>query len=86
MNWKVQESPCAGRWEVRGDGVKVVAQLIGTKEQATLLAAAPELLAALRDCRDWLAAICDSNKLEATERGYLEAATNAINKADGRGE
>lgn len=48
--------------------------------------AAPELLAALKDCRDWLVAICDSNKLKATERGYLEAASNAIAKAEGRSE
>lgn len=51
---------------------------------ARIIAAAPELLAALKDCRDWLVAICDSNKLETTERGYLEAASNAIAKAEGR--
>lgn len=51
-----------------------------------LVAAAPDLLAALTNCRDWLVAICDSNKLEPTERGYLEAATLAIAKAEGRGE
>lgn len=51
---------------------------------AILIAAAPDLLAALKNCRDWLVAICDSNKLEPTERGYLEAATLAIAKAEGR--
>jgi len=51
---------------------------------AHLIAAAPDLLAALRDCRDWLVAICDSNNLEATERIYIEAATAAIEKAEGR--
>lgn len=49
-----------------------------------LMAAAPDLLAALKDCRDWLVAICDSNKLEPTERGYLDAATLAIARAEGR--
>lgn len=56
------------------------------RANARLIAAAPELLAALKDCRDWLVAICDSTKLEETERGYLEAATNAIAKAEGRGK
>lgn len=73
------------------DGFGHTASVYGHPEQtstalanAHLIAAAPDLLAALRDCRDWLVAICDSNNLEATERGYLEAATAAIEKAEGR--
>ena len=53
---------------------------------ARLIAAAPEILAALRNCRDWLVCITGHANLEDTERGYLEAATAAIAKAEGRGE
>ena len=46
--------------------------------------AAPDLLAALRDCRDWLVAITDpNNNLDETYKGYLRAATEAIEKATG---
>lgn len=53
---------------------------------ANLIAAAPELLAALKDCRGWLVALCDSNALGDRERAILRAAEQAIAKAEGRGE
>lgn len=53
------------------------------RESQRLLAAAPEMLAALRNCRDWLVCITGHANLEDTERGYLEAATAAISKAEG---
>ena len=48
---------------------------------AKLIAAAPELLAALIECRDCLVAIWDSNTLGPTSRQLLATATAAIDKA-----
>lgn len=62
------------------------AMVYTTEADARLVAAAPELLAALKNCRDWLVNICDSSKLESAERGFLEQATVAIAKAEGRAE
>ena len=47
-----------------------------------LFAAAPDLLAALTECRDCLVAIWDSNMLGPSSRQLLTAATEAINKAE----
>jgi len=86
MTWTVAPSPIKGYSEVVGSNGRVVAQVIPTVEQARLMAAAPELLARLKQATEtideFLAGVWDGN-----EEGWrLTIANNqaAIAKAEGR--
>jgi hypothetical protein len=88
MEWKVTTSPIKGYLEVADPQGRIVAQLVPTAGAANLIAAAPELLAALRFVLPTLENAARHGTIDADGVNLeLEAArevAEAIAKAEGR--
>lgn len=74
---------------VRGEAssyfVATVSQRMDNSEAyAELFAAAPDMLAALKEAQNWLVAIVDANSIADADRDILEHVDAAIAKAEGR--
>lgn len=78
------------KWVLAGDGV--IGELTCTKKQALAMAAGPELLAALKQCREALLFIChdcleeESSLFQEGGIGYEACSVSivAIDKAEGQ--
>jgi hypothetical protein len=87
MEWKVTTSPIKGYLEVADPQGRIVAQLVPTAGAANLIAAAPELLAALRiadDALDYAQAQIDSERDRKRLLHWRTQVQNAISLAEGR--
>lgn len=83
MAFKVFDSPSKGYYEIRDQYGYIVAQLVKPYGTAILLAAAPELLAALRQCAALLGEWVDSGSPDDADFEAVKAARKAIKKAEG---
>jgi hypothetical protein len=79
---------CNGSVSIKGPGAVLLARIYhppagSALANARLIAAAPELLEALRACHKWLPAAADHPSADSTVYDALEAADAAIAKAIG---